>query len=715
MNTKLKAYAGNLIFSLNILILFLLFYDDQLIIPDWLQSVGRLHPMFLHFPIAILFLAFILEYFRFNEKFRSQEFYAKFTDALLLGGILSAGITVVMGLILSVEDAYEGEQLEWHKWFGVSLVFISAVFYVLRNSKFYNLVYAKAGTVILSLLLIMAGHFGAVLTHGENFVMEPVSTRASVSLEEALVYDHVIQPVFQEKCISCHNDQKLKGSLKLTDTLSILKGGKSGKLFIAGKPDLSLLLERIHLPLGAKKHMPPSGKPQLTEEESRMLYLWVKSQSDFKQKVIDLPLNDSLRILAASSLKPADPDEQYDFAAADEKTVRKLNNFYRRIESVAQGSPALSVSFFNKAAYSAASLEELSAIKKQIVSLRLSRMPVKDAELKLISSFKNLEKLDLNFTDISSKGISALKGLDNLKVLSLSGTAVKFFDLQSMFAGKNLKEITIWNTGISDSEIKQLKQQYPNINFISGYKDDGSSMIQLSKPVLKNNGRVFSDQLAVNLYHPRKSIAIRYTLDGSEPDSIKSPVYNGNLLIKESLVLKTKAFKEGWKSSETAVFTLFRSIKPDQISLMKAPNENYRAAGANSLFDAQLADIDPNNNNWLGFMENDLVLNLNFKQPKNIRKVGLNTLISTGSSVFPAQSIYVYGGTDEKSLSLLGILRPAMPGKEDKPGIKNLEVTLRNKTVSCLKIVAKPLIKIPSWHASKGKPALMLVDEVLIN
>lgn len=715
MYKKLKAISGNLIFSLNVLILFLLFFDDQLSIPNWIQAFGRLHPMFLHFPIVLLLLGAILEVFRFSPKFKDEKLYLQFTDLLFISGLLSAAVTVLMGLILSVEESYTGEQLEWHKWFGVSLVFLSTILYVLRGLRFYNPAYARFGISILFFVLVMTGHYGAVLTHGENFVIEPVRQTEPVVLEKAMVYDHVIQPIFQQKCVSCHNDQKLKGSLKLTDTLSILKGGKSGKLFIAGKPNLSLLLERIHLPLGEKKHMPPSGKPQLTEEESRLLYLWVKSQHAFNQKIIDLPLSDSLRLLAETRFQPAETELKYSFEAADFKTIQNLNNFYRRVGVISQGSPAISVSFFNRSAYSASSLEELSAIKNQIVSLRLSRMPVKDAELQVISTFKNLEKLDLNFTDISTKGLLSLKSLKNLKSVSLSGTAVKLPELKNLLENNAIKELTIWNTSITDPEVRMLNKLYPQTNFVSGFRDDGSSVIQLSKPVLKNNGRVFSEPLALDLYHPRKSVSIRYTLDGSEPDSLRSEVFDGKLIINDGIVLKAKAFKNNWKSSETAEFTFFRSIKPKTAQLLSVPNENYKAAGANSLFDAQLADKDPNNNNWLGFLENELILNVNMKQSVNINRVGLNTLISSGASAFPPQQIQVYGGVNEKNLAILGTISPAVPGKTDQPEIKNIEIKFPEKTVSLIKIIAKPLSKLPFWHSAKGKPALLLVDEVLIN
>ncbi|WP_395810146.1 c-type cytochrome domain-containing protein, partial [Daejeonella sp.] len=263
MKSKLNAYAVSVIFCLNVLIVFLLIFEQQLVIPQWVQPIGRMHPILLHFPIALLILAAGMEFFRFKPENANTSFYQKFTSGFFLSGILFSGITVLMGLILSREDGYDGDALLYHKWFGVSTVFLSSILFKLRDFSWYKEPIAKSGSVSLALILIIAGHFGSVLTHGDNFVLEPITKPELVPLEQAKVYDHVIQPILQEKCVSCHNDQKLKGSLKLTDSLSILKGGKSGKLFIAGKPNLSLLLERIHLPSSQKKHMPPSGKPQL--------------------------------------------------------------------------------------------------------------------------------------------------------------------------------------------------------------------------------------------------------------------------------------------------------------------------------------------------------------------------------------------------------------------------------------------------------------------
>ena len=79
----------------------------------------------------------------------------------------------------------------------------------------------------------------------------------------------LFSPFCNKKCASCHSVQKMKGALNLTDTLAMLKGGKSGPLFIPGNAALSLLLERVHLPLEEKKHMPPGKLSRVNRLPSR--------------------------------------------------------------------------------------------------------------------------------------------------------------------------------------------------------------------------------------------------------------------------------------------------------------------------------------------------------------------------------------------------------------------------------------------------------------
>ncbi|RCR68246.1 c-type cytochrome domain-containing protein [Larkinella punicea] len=723
MTKKVKSLAEQALFASAVFILFLLFFESKIVVPTWVQPVGRMHPLFLHFPIVILLLAMAMEIFRFNASYATNEFYRGFLSNLLLVGVLSAGITVIMGLFLSKEDGYTGEVLQWHKWSGVSLFYLSALIYWSRNRDWYQATVAKSGAILAVVFLIGAGHYGAVLTHGDNFITGPISnpTVEPVALDQALVFDHVIQPIFQQKCISCHNPEKLKGELNMANVDALLKGGKSGKLFKAGFPEQSLLLQRIHLPMEEKKHMPPTGKTQLTDNEITLLALWVKSKPDFKKKVIDLPPTDSLRRIAATLLKPAERQEVvYEFDAADEETVQKLNNDYRTIAPLARESPALAVNLYNRNTYSVDKLKELSDIKQQVVSLSLNKLPVKDADLKTIAQFENLQKLDLNFTDITGKDLKELAALKHLNTLTLSGTKVTYADLQKQIGDfKSLKTISLWETKLSVSEIQQLQKANRNIAFIAGFKDDGKNPITLNPPQIKNSSTIFDKPTALQLKHPIKGVQIRFTTDGTEPDSVNSPVFNNQTVLTDMTTIKARAFKDGWFGSSTATFDFYKSAyKPDSVTLLLPLNRVHQAEGAKSLFDKKLGTFNANSpawaNNWTGVRNNDMVLVAEYKKPVTVSSVALRIMVEEATGIFPPGTVEIWGGDSRDKMKLLSTVKPKMPAKGETPSIPNVTCTFKPQSLAYIKVVAKPCT-LPEWHGGKGKPGLVLVDEMFVN
>ena len=729
MNRKLIGWAEQGLFGLVIFTLFLLLFADKIVVPVWLQPLGRMHPLLLHFPIVILLLAMGMEAFRFStanlsNRSAEPEFYRNFLTNLLLIGTLLAGITVIMGLFLSKEDGYSGRVLQWHKWSGVGIFFVSALVYWGRSKTWYNARIAQVGALTTIIFLIGAGHYGATLTHGENFLFEPLTNQAKaapVPLDQALVFNHVIQPIFEQKCISCHNPDKMKGELNLMDAGAIRTGGKTGPLFVAGQPDSSLFLQRIHLPLDEKKHMPPSGKSQLTPQEITLLSLWVKGRAGFNKKVIDLPPTDSLRFIASTLFKPVEQTDEFDFDAADEETIRKLNNDYRTVAPLARESPALAVNLYNKASFTPSTLAELSPIKQQIIHLNLNKMPVSDADLKRVASFENLQKLDLNFTDITGKGLAELAALKQLKTLSLSGTKVSYDDLRKQIgAFKSLKTVSVWNTALTPSQRSELQKANRGIQFIAGFDGAGSEPIRLNPPQVKNSSTLFSQSLALQLKHPIKGVQIRYTTDGTEPDSLSSPVFTNQTLIDQPTLIKAKAYKAGWFGSSVATFDFYKSSYiPDSVNLLLPLNPVHQADGANTFFDGKLGTFNANSpawaNNWAGFRKNDMALVSEFKKPVTITSVALRVMVEEETGIFPPGVVEIWGGDSRDRMKLIATLRPDQPVKKSTPALKAVTCAFNPQTVSCLKIIAKPVSKLPDWHPNKGKSALLLVDEVFIN
>jgi uncharacterized membrane protein len=713
MMRSIKKIGEGILLGGVILLIFLAIFESKIHLPIGLKVVGNMHPVMLHFPIVLMLISFLTIWL--PNKYVEDPFF----DGLRFTAAFSAVITALMGLFLSLQTNAEGNTLTWHKWGGISLSVVAFVFYhTYHYFANYNLK-GKVFTVIATLLLIITSDFGGNLTHGENFIFAPLMQKQpkQVSLEDALVFNDLIKPIFESKCVNCHGMNNQKGGLNLDDSLSIVSGGKTGKLYIPGDPANSLLLKRFHLPADDKKHMPPITKTQLNDDEIKLVTAWVKSGALYNVKVSSLPANDSFRILAAKFINASinTTNIQYDFAAASESTIKELNNNYRVLEPQGLGSPAIAVLFYGRSVYEPKSLEELNKVKKQIVSLSLSHMPVKDDELKTIANFEHLEKLNLNYTDVTNKGVAKLNDLKNIKEVSLSGTAITVEALQQLVTLPSLKKIFIWDTKIDSIQIASLRKKHRNLAFETGYSGDGGMLIELSPPILENTDGVFDNELTIKMKHPLNGAELRYTLDGTLPDSIKGLLYKTPFTIKSNAKLIARAFKKGWVGSMPIRGAYIRrGFNPDEVTLLAPPDAKY-TGGGKLLSDADLGDLNFGGGKWLGYMNNPAIVLFNFNKAVTVKNAMINALKLTGSYIFPPVTLEVWGGTDKTKLKLLGRMNPPVPLKNEAGTIEPYQIDFPAATVNYIKVVAKPIPVLPKWHEGKGQKGWAFLSEVLFN
>ncbi len=711
-----KNILFNATFFFNCLLLFVVVFYTSISVPAWVQVLGRMHPLLVHFPIVLLFL-YILWTLWLSKKFTSSENLQHTGDLLLLVAAFTAVLTALMGLLLSKESGYDADALSLHKWSGVSLAFISFTWYVMRN-KLYTVKWMAAVTcTVVFALLLLTGDLGADISHGDNFLLAPVTPEIKpqqVAIEDAVVFTNMVQPILQAKCIACHNSKKSKGELLMETTAQLLKGGKDGPIWDTAHPDLSLLLQRIHLPDEAKKHMPPTGKTQLTDEEKDILYFWIKSGADFTTKVISLNSTDTLRLLANNIFKSS-AEEVYDFDAANEKTFEKLNNNNRVVVPIALESPALSVDFYNSQNYSQQALKELLEVKENIVSINLAHMPVKDEDLSIIAQFINLRTLNLSFSAVTGKTIAVLTKLPNLKRLSLAGTAVTTKDLETLSPTPKLKNVFVWNTSVTENEVAALQKKNTQITFEKGFRSD-TIIMKLTPPILQNEEPVILESMKLKLKHYINGVNIRYTLDGKDPDSISSPIYDTNVVLTKNGLLKAKAFKPGWISSDITESYFYRSTyTPDSSVLLLPPDAAYKADGAKTLTDHIKSDLNFRNGKWLGYHGTKMEAMLLYNKPVDVSSVTLSSVIDIGGYIFPPVTIEVWGGNDPKNLRLLSRLSPQQPVMS-KPGyLLGFDCTFKTTSVKYLKISAVAVAKLPAWHPGKGDKGWFFIDEVFVN
>lgn len=161
---------------------------DPAALPSLLQFFGKLHVATVHFPIALLVLAALIEAYPFRKKTRGP---ADAAYLCLVLGCAAAVCAAGMGWVLAAETfgGEDGRTLGLHRWLGVTLAGGSVGLLILatvsRRRGATSLLYAyRTGVFTCALLVGIVGHLGGTLTHGEDyFALAPTVNAVGQSAE----------------------------------------------------------------------------------------------------------------------------------------------------------------------------------------------------------------------------------------------------------------------------------------------------------------------------------------------------------------------------------------------------------------------------------------------------------------------------------------------------------------------------------------------------
>ncbi|MEQ6120518.1 chitobiase/beta-hexosaminidase C-terminal domain-containing protein [Reichenbachiella sp. MALMAid0571] len=707
---KIERIVSNVVFFLLCMLAILLLFEQYVQIPFWLQPIGRMHPLILHFPIGFVVLLVLVNVFR---KQLDETSYQKVNKFLLLLTALTTTLASIMGFFLSREDGYTSDLMSLHKWLGAAVSYIMyALILTYDNKKVYQILLYSG-----FLCIVLAGHFGAGLTHGTDFLTEPIfNTQKAEFDENSPIFTSFVQPIFKAKCESCHNEQKQKGKLDLTTLEKIHKGGENGPVWIAGDIEESELIRRALLPLEDEDHMPPKGKPQLTDSEFNLIKSWIAKGADETISLAQLSEDDTLYILAnikKEQLNYVEKQAEYTFGFADEDLIASLNNPYRTVAQQSPNSPAIDVNIYGRQAFKPNYITELKEVKDQVVSLNLAYLPVQDDAIDAISKLSNLEKLNLNFTEVTGKTLPALAACSNLSSLSLSGTRITA-DISAVLEKlENLRELYIWNTPISSNEIKALQTAFPKVRFEVGYDSSGDES-KINPPTLSTNKTVISKEDKISLEHKLKNIEIRYTLDGTDPDST-STLYTEPLQFESYTTLKARAFKENWFPSDIKTYHFYvKGITPKKATLVTKPADQYPGKGAITLIDNEKGEANNiSSPSWLGYRANPFSATVDLGTSSyNVEKVVMSYAVNIGQYIMAPTSIELWGGNSENSLALINKSVPDQDDEYAPNEVRAFSFPVGGTQYRYYKVVAHPLKVLPDWHAGKGDRGWVFVDEL---
>jgi hypothetical protein len=465
-----------------------------------------------HLPIGILLFAFALILF---QRFQKVEVEVAISFALLLGS-LSAVFACVAGWFLAQSGEYDVDLVFQHQWLGIVTAIFSITAYFIKRIR-------DILTTITVCALIITGHFGGNLSHGENYLfpkkksapvriiptpdsaqqrvlkVSPLDLASgdqgnAVSMQSktvkaqwvknGFIFRDEVLPILEKKCYSCHGATKKKGGLRLDTEEYLLAGGKSGAILTAGNPENSQIYLSLLLPEDDDKHMPPKGKPQLTPEEIAVFHQWIKNGASFQAQrndFTDFQKEPALVKDNQADISPSKPNLPSAFIQDPEGSLLKnkidpvppdrLNQLKQQnitFSYFGSNSNYLMVNFVNVKEYHSSLIDELLKLGDSVVRLRLSQQPVSDADIKKLSALRNITRLNLEKTAITDQALKYLKDLPNLEQVNLYGTNITDNGLMELSKCQRLKIVFLWQTNTSEKAVEALKKLLPTVQIEKG-------------------------------------------------------------------------------------------------------------------------------------------------------------------------------------------------------------------------------------------------------
>ena len=444
------------------------------------QLLGRLHPLIIHLPIGFIILGLLLQWYD-----RKRLAHSHVIPLVFLWGGISATLACSTGYLQYLGEGYAFDSVKWHLWSGIgTAVFAFLMYAKLKGLKAFDFLARlpiEALSIVFFILISYTGHQGGAITHGEDYLIEPLPNAFKSALgfetfeekkivlneenwESALIYEDVIKPILNNKCVSCHNPKKTKGELLLHTEEGILNGGENGEILISENASKSELFTRINLSIDDDDHMPPEGKTQPAKEEIQLLGAWIDAGNPFEGTIKEIGLPKELFL----SFFPQNEDKDHpeiEVTEASQDSIRSIESTGIHIDLISKTSNFLSVSAINKPFFDDGDFESLLPIKNQIARLDLGGTQVTDLIFEKLALLPNLTILKLDHTSVTGKNIHVLRSLEYLKSINLTTTDFEEAHLHQLGDFKNLQKVYLYQTKVNSQEMQSLKEGQIQIDY----------------------------------------------------------------------------------------------------------------------------------------------------------------------------------------------------------------------------------------------------------
>ncbi len=413
---------------------------------DWLQFIGRFHPLAVHIPIGLIVLLPVLEL----AASRRPALAEAASLVLLLATAASLG-SLILGYALAYGAGDTGTTVNRHLWGAIALSVTLLACTVARPLwSAGHLRPAYPALLVFALLaLLWTAHHGGSLTHGGDYLTRymPASLKRFAPASPgsgagpASFYALQVHPVLDANCVGCHGSAKTQGGLRLDSYSQLMRGGKDGPVIAPGHPEQSLLLTRVTLPPGDKLFMPAEGHTPLAPAQIAMIRAWIaQGASPAATEIAGVPL------LQHPKDPPLQPVGDYTALLPEIQRMQQAQGA-KLLPFSAKPSDGLILNTVDSpSTFTDAQLAVFLKFAPYIVEANLARTAVTDAGFDTLARFTHLRALHLEGTAITGSGLAKLSPLHQLVYLNLSETRVTPQSIAPLRAMSNLHHLYLFST-----------------------------------------------------------------------------------------------------------------------------------------------------------------------------------------------------------------------------------------------------------------------------
>jgi len=292
---------------------------------------GVLHPMVVHFPIALLTVAALVELLRLKYR---KEISQDVTLICLVVAAAAAVAAAVLGWARALTYG-DSDLLFNHRWLGTGLTILTVILAALaiaarRKPASNGLRWTQTiGVFIAAGLVGLVGHLGGELTYGEGFVQNawaaainppkpfkpvnpsdiapipaiaelpkpqtpqesgpppteqitfgggvPETIAPPIAAAQPVDFLTQVWPIIHNHCVECHGPNKAKAKLRLDTETFAMQWSKNGRpLWVKGKSAESYLLKVIGPEADDDDRMPPlDSNKVVTPQEYELIRRWI--------------------------------------------------------------------------------------------------------------------------------------------------------------------------------------------------------------------------------------------------------------------------------------------------------------------------------------------------------------------------------------------------------------------------------------------------------